>query len=148
MWCKVLTQHLSNYPNQTITGPRPVWICRQRDKMSTAWLLCLPGANGLSSAQFSEAMSLFLCASSTASISRLREKIGKSQVDLYGDRLCTESGLTGRWSQEMPQKIKSEINNKCIWAGLDAECEPYSLFRHLIPQKPSTELTKEEQGRF
>ena len=61
---------------------------------------------------------------------------------LVGD----ESGLLGDGQRKFHKK--REINNKCIWAELDAECEPYSLFRHLIPQKPSTELTKEEQGRF
>ena len=110
--------------------------------MSTAWLLCLPGANGLSSAQFSEAMSSLLCSPSPASLPRLGERIGKSRVDLFGDRLCTESGLTGDLQRKRHDEIKRELNSTCIWAGLDAECEPYGLFGHLIPQQPLNRIDR------
>ena len=54
LWGKVLERKLGLHPNQGITGPRPVWSWWQRDKMCIAWLLGLPGASGLSSAQFGE----------------------------------------------------------------------------------------------
>ena len=136
LWGKVLQRSLENHPKQGIAGPRPVWSWRQRDKMSTSWLLCLPGPNGLSSPQFGEAFANILCLPSPACIDRIGEKIGKSRVDMYGDRLCTETCLSGGHQTRRHDQIKLELNNICIWAGLEAECEPYGMFGHLIPQQP------------
>ena len=54
-----------------------------REKLSTSWLFCLPGPNGLSNAAFSEAMALALCMPSSACKGRVGLKIGKRVVDLF-----------------------------------------------------------------
>ena len=66
----------------------------------------------------------------------------KSRVDLFGDRLCTESGLPFDSQRKRHDEIKQEISNTCTWAGLDAECEPYGLFGHLIPQQPLNRIDR------
>ena len=40
---------------------RPVCAWLNRDKLSSAWLLCLPGPSGMNSQVFAEAMALLLC---------------------------------------------------------------------------------------
>ena len=59
---------------------------------------------------------------------------------MFGDRLCTETCLSGGHQTRRHDQIKLELNNICIWAGLEAECEPYGMFGHLIPQQPLNRL--------
>ena len=115
--------------------------------MSTSWLRCLPGANGLSTAQFGEALTTFLCSPSPSCIDRVGEKIGKTRVDLFGDRLCIESNLVGGHQTRRHDYIKLEVNNLCVWAGLQAECEPYGMFSDLIPQQPHNRIDARRRAR-
>ena len=139
---RVLERFLSLHPNQSSSGPRPVWSWRQRDKMSSSWLLCLPGAEGLSSSQFSEGLANLLCMPSPCCLDRVGEKIGKtrSMVDVFGDRLCSETGLPGDDQRRRHDEIKVELNAVCGWAGLQTECEPYGLFSQHVPQQPLNRL--------
>ena len=36
--------------------------------------------------------------------------------------------------------LKSELNRCCVWAGLEAVCEPYGLFGQFLPQQPLNRL--------
>ena len=55
---------------------RPAWAWRQRDKLSTSWLLARPGADStLSNAEFSEASANNLCLPSPACAGKLGEII-------------------------------------------------------------------------
>ena len=55
----VLTSALEHYSDQTA---RPVLVWPQKDKLSSAWLLALPGpVTGLTSPIFSEAVCSSLC---------------------------------------------------------------------------------------
>ena len=63
-------------------------------------------------------------------------------MDLFGDRLCTETGLVGDHHRRRHDAIKLELNNVCIWAGLQAECEPYGMFNDLIPQQPNNRIER------
>ena len=47
---------------------------------------CLPGPEGFSNAEFSEAMVLVLCMPSPACKERVGEKVGKAVVDKFGDQ--------------------------------------------------------------
>ena len=54
----VINESMARMPN---AKTRAVVAWRNRDKLSSAWLCCLPGPEGLSSPAFAEAMSLVLC---------------------------------------------------------------------------------------
>ena len=60
-----------------------------RDKLSSSWLQCLPGPNGINNAGFSEAMALTLCMPSPVCQERVGEKIGRKVVDIYGGDVRT-----------------------------------------------------------
>ena len=60
----------------------------QLDKLSTSWLLSLPGPHsGLSSSIFSEAVCKNLCLPSPACRGRVGELIDRCNVDQYGDNV-------------------------------------------------------------
>ena len=79
---KALSLHL---PKKT----RPAWAWRQRDKLSSSWLLALPGPEShLNNAEFSEAAASSLCLPSPACLERLGEVIrNNKKVDQYGDNV-------------------------------------------------------------
>ena len=69
-----LTKALKNHPNQ---GLRPVRIWPQMDKLSTSWLLALPGPNnGLTSPIFSQEICANLGLSSPACSDKIGQRIG------------------------------------------------------------------------
>ena len=79
----VLKKAMANHQDQTA---RPVWSLKQRDKLSTAILLNIPGAySSLSSPIFTESLAVLLCIPSLACRDRAGEVIGNSRVDLYWD---------------------------------------------------------------
>ena len=57
----VLQQALLRMENSTL---KPVRAWANRDKLSSSWLQCLPGPDGLNNQAFSEAMALLLCTTS------------------------------------------------------------------------------------
>ena len=72
-----------NHQDQTA---RPVWSWKQRDMLSTAFLLNIPDAHSiLSSAIFTETLAVLLSIPSLACRNRVGEVIGNSRVDLYGE---------------------------------------------------------------
>ena len=70
---RVLKRALETHPDQSA---RPVLVWPQLDKLSTAWLLTLPGPHtGLSAAVFSEATCAHLCLPSPACSDRLGDTV-------------------------------------------------------------------------
>ena len=122
---------------------RPVLAWTNRDKLSTAWLQSLPGPNGLSNAEFSEAMALVLCTPSPACQDRVGQKVGKSVVDKYGNAVMNEP-LPGDHWRVRHDTVKMAISSLCSWARLEATAEVWGLFSHLIP---SEALSRFESGR-
>ena len=137
----VLTSALEHYSDQTA---RPVLVWPQKDKLSSAWLLALPGpVTGLTSPIFSEAVCSSLCLPSPSCRERVGEKIGKTTVDLYGDRVMA-TPLSGDSWRIRHDTVKTELNRLIMWCGLPATCEVFGLFSHLIPQEG---LSRMERGR-
>ena len=113
---------------------------KERDKLSTAWLLSLPGPHhGIPSAAFTEALATLLCAPSPACVSRLGMKIGQARVDLFGHKIINERLEGSHWTRRH-DLVKAEVNSLCAFAGLPAECEAYNVFGHLVPQQPLNRL--------
>ena len=136
-----LTKFLESYPNQ---AARPVKVWPQLDKLSTSWLLSLPGPHsGLSSNIFSEVVCANLCLPSPACLGRLGERVGRTSVDLHGDRVMAAQ-LPGDTWRIRHDTIKTELNRLMTWCNLPSTCEVFGLFSHLIPQEG---LNRLEKGR-
>ena len=137
----VLTKALELYPNK---AARPVKVWPQMDKLSTSWLLSLPGPHsGLASHIFSESVCANLCLPSPACRSRVGDRLGRSAVDMYGD-VVMAAQLPGDTWRIRHDTIKSEINRLLMWCNMPASCEVFGLFSHLIPQEG---LSRLEKGR-
>ena len=115
----------------------------QMDKLSSAWLLSYPGPHTGMPAVFSEAVCGHLCLPSPACRDRVGEKVGKAEVDLYGDKVMATT-LQGDTWRIKHDTVKSELNKLCVWSSLPATCEVFGLFSHLIPQEG---LNRLERGR-
>ena len=138
---KLLNKCLEEYTDQQA---RPVWAWPQRDKLSSQWLLALPGpGSGLSSAVFAEAFAAHLCLPSPLCEGRVGEKLGKATVDRYGDTVQA-AALPGDGWRTRHDSIKLMLNSLCRWAALPVRCEVFGLFSHLIPQQG---LSRIERGR-
>ena len=136
---RVLKRGLLLHPDQT-TGPVSSW--KERDKLSTAFLLSLPGPHyGIPSAMFSEAIATLLCAPSPACSARLGQSIGRTRVDMFGYKVINER-LEGNHWVKRHDMVKAEVNALCAYTGLPAECEAYGVFSHLIPQQPLNRLER------
>ena len=140
MRAAVLTEALSRYPDPK---KRQVVAWANRDKLCTAWLQSLPGPDGFSNPEFTEALALVLCIPSPACKDRVGEKVGKSVVDVFGDSIMS-AHLPGDDWRTRHDKVKMAINSLCSWARLPTTVEVWGLFAHLIPQEA---LNKIESGR-
>ena len=98
---------------------KPAWAWRQRDKLSTSWLLARPGADStLSNAEFSETSANNLCLPSPACAGKLGEIIkGQKKVDMYGD-VVQATNIPGDHWRHRHDQIKHVIGRLCMWAGL------------------------------
>ena len=122
---------------------RLVMAYKNRDKLTSAWVTCLPGPEGLSGPAFTEAICSLLCLPSPACRSRVGAKVGKKTVDIYGDNIQAAT-LPGDDWRTRHDTVKMCINSLCNWARLPATCEVWNLFAHLIPGEA---LSRIETGR-
>ena len=136
----VLSEALSRYPDPK---KRQIMAWTNRDKLSTSWLLSLPGPEGFNNAEFSEALALTLCMPSPSCQQRVGEKVGKSVVDVFGDNIMA-AALPGDHWRTRHDTVKLCINSLCKWARIPATVEVWGLFSHLIPQEA---LNRMESGR-
>ena len=136
-----LTKALESHPNQSA---RPVLVWPQMDKLSTSWLLSLPGPyNGLTSSIFSESVCSNLCLPSPMCRDKVGQRIGRTIVDRYGDKVMAAQ-LPGDTWRIRHDTVKIELNRLLLWCSIPATCEVFGLFSHLISQEG---LSRLERGR-
>ena len=138
---QLLTKALSVYQPRRA---RPVMAWKQRDKISSAWLLALPGAeSSLSNAEFSEAAAANLCLPSPACKGRVGETVkGRTVIDKYGDNVQSTCLPGDHWRQRHDM-IKHVIYRLCLWAGLPCEQEVFNIFSRHIPQVGLSRIERE-----
>ena len=118
---------------------------KERDKLSTAFLLSLPGPRyGLSSGVFAEALATLLAMPSRVCLDRVGEKVGGSRVDQFGIKVINATLPGGHWTTRH-NTIEHELAALCNYAELPAECEPYGLFGHLLPQEALHRLQRQRR---
>ena len=134
-------KHLIRHPNQ---AARPVFSWPERDKLSSQWLLTLPGPDTLlSSEEFTECLAALLCLPSPACAPLLGQRIGRSSVDKFGDTVMA-SAVAGDGWRRRHDGFKMRILGLLRWAGVEVDCEVFNVFSGLIPQQGLSML---EQGR-
>ena len=107
---------------------------KERDKLTTSFLLSLPGPRyGLSSPVFAEALATLLAMPSLVCRDRVGEMVGRSRVDPFGVKVINAAIPGGHWTQRH-NAIEHELASLCNYASLPVECEPYGLFGHMLPQ--------------
>ena len=123
---------------------RPALAWKQRDKLSSSWLLALPGPeSSLSNAEFSEAAASSLCLPSPACMERLGEVIRNNKIiDRYGDNIQS-CPLPGDHWRKRHDLLKNTIFRLCQWASLPCEVEVFNLFSRYIPQQGLSRLEKD-----
>ena len=78
MRVKMIDKYLSEFPDRQ---SRVVCSWKNRDKLSTAWLLSLPGPHmNFSNPEFREALSVVLCMPFPVCKDRIGEKVGSRRV--------------------------------------------------------------------
>ena len=139
---RLLAEGLVRYPDQ---GARPVWSYPERDKLSSQWLLALPGqSNSLTAAEFSECSAALLCQPSPACATKLGEAVGRgASVDMFGDTVMAQVMQGDGWRKRHDQ-VKMRLLSLFRWCGMEVDCEVFNLFSALIPQEG---LARIDQGR-
>ena len=124
---------------------RPVWSWPGRDKLSAAWLLCLPKPEtSFSGREFSEAFAALLCLPSPSCAGRVGEQIvGRIKVCKWGDEVVNAK-MRGDGLRTRHDAVKLKIKGLLGWAGIPAVCEVFNLFASSIPQAG---LSRIERGR-
>ena len=130
-----MAKGLSLYVDQ---GAMAVKAWKNRDKISTAFLLELPGPhNAWSSAEWAEALCLLLSLPSNAckSSRNLGQPIGNRFVDIYGCEVLCATLPGGSWTRRH-DRVKACLSSLAVYCGLGFVCEPYSLFSAHLQQRP------------
>ena len=141
---EVFEQAIALHPNQQGRG---VSSWKERDKLTTAFLLSIPGPNSsLSSPIFAEALATLLCLPSRVCADRLGERVGGSRVDLHGERVILENLPGGHWT-DRHNAMEREVAALCSYAGLPAEREPFGLFGHLLPQQALNNIQQHKRSQ-
>ena len=117
-----------------------------RDKLSSAWSLCIPGTETtLSPAEFAEVMATFLCLPSPVCKGRVGEQlVGRKKVDAFGDEVVTAS-LPGGGHKWKHDDMKNKLAQLMRWAKMDVRVEVFGLFARVIPQEG---LSRIDRGRM
>ena len=118
---------------------RVAWSWRQRDKISSAWKLCLPiGSFKLSNAEFSEAAAADLVLPSPGCAERVGEVVKPGRrprkLDIYGDALQATCFPGDHWRQRHDQ-MKLLLGELCSWAAVPCTVEVFNLFSGLLQQQ-------------
>ena len=123
---------------------RPVWSWANRDKLTNAWLLSLPGPHtARSSPIFKEGLAMVLCLPSPPCVDRVGERIGDRKVDEFGDALRCKALAGGGWTIRH-DRTKVEVRSMLDWSGILATCEVTGIWSPLLPQDA---LEREEVQR-
>ena len=91
---------------------------KERDKLSTAFLLSTPGPHSsLPALVFREALATLLSMPSRVCVDRLGEVIGRTKVDMYGERIILENLAGGHWT-DRHNAVQQELAALCQYAGV------------------------------
>ena len=126
---------LGQYPDQSVMAVKS-W--RNRDKISTAFLLELPGPhNSWTSAEWGEALCLLMSlpSNSCRDLRNLGKPIGDRFVDLYGCQVLCATLPGGSWTRRH-DRVKARLSSLAVYRGQGFVCEPYSLFSAHLRQQP------------
>ena len=125
---------------------RAAWAWKQRDKVSSAWLLACPGTDTkLSSKEFTEAAASNLCLHSPACASRVGEIVkGRVNIDPYGDNIQATCLRGDHWRTRHNWLVQF-IHRACMWAGVPAEMEVFNLFSGLVRQEGLSRMERAQQ---
>lgn len=140
---KCLEKAMRCYPDQEA---RPVIVLPEKDKLSTGWLLALPGPDTtLDSAEFSQAMETLLFLPCSAVKHLVGQKLPGSNgvCDPFGDKIAA-ARMPGDGWRRRHDTLKRRMAALLGWAGVPHEMEVFNLFSHLIPQEG---LSRIESGR-
>ena len=139
---RVLLKALENHQDREA---RPVWTFPGRDKLTSLWLLALPGQKAtMSNAEFSEAFAAMLNLPSPACARLVGQPIvGQARVCRFGDSVVN-ARMRGDGFRRRHDAIKMEIKSLLQWAGVNAECEVFNAFADVIPQQG---LNRIERGQ-
>ena len=128
---------------------RHAWAWRQRDKLSSAWLLALPGGgDNLTNDEFTTFAAINLCIPPPACLEREGDVIkGRVRVDKHGD-LVQSTAVPGDHWRKRHDSIKLSLYRLCLWAGLPSDMEVFNLFSRHIPQEglARIESNRQRQG--
>ena len=140
---KILTKVLDRVRPKTT---RAAWAWRQRDKVSSAWLLACPGTDTrMTSKEFTEAAAANLALPSPACVARVGETVkGRVKIDPYGDNVQA-TGLEGDHWRSRHNWLVQFIHRACMWAGVPAEMEVFNLFSGLIRQNGISRMERAQQ---
>ena len=138
---QVLERAMETHSDQFCRG---VSSWKERDKMTTAFLLANPGpTTGISSPFFAEALGTLLCLPSRACSDRVGERVGTGRVDAHGERVILENLPGAHWT-ERHNIMAQEVAAVCAYERVVAEREPFGLFGHLVPQQALSALQRNQ----
>ena len=125
---------------------RAAWAWRQRDKVSSAWLLAIPGPDTtLTSAEFREAAATNLCLPSPACAGRVGETVkGQKKIDKYGDNIQATPLCGDHWRRRHDLLVQF-VDRSCMWAGVPAEREVFNLFSGAVRQQGLSRMEAAKQ---
>lgn len=127
----VMMKALTKNPDRRV---RLVWSWLERDKLSTAWLLAMPGVDtSLNSDVFMEAAATLLCLPSPVCADRIGCRVGNRTVDRFGDKVGAAK-MEGDVFRIKHDTIKQLIAKQLGQTHLPYQCKVFNLFAHLIPQ--------------
>ena len=140
---KVLEKALSLVRPKTT---RAAWAWRQRDKVSSSWLLAIPGTDTtLNNAEFAEAAAANLCLPSPACMGRVGETVkGQVKIDKYGDNIQSTI-LTGDHWRRRHDLLVQWVDRSCMWAGVPCEREVFNLFSGVVRQQGLNRMERARQ---
>ena len=143
MRAKVLEKALALVRPKTT---RAAWAWRQRDKVSSAWLLAIPGPDTtLTCPEFAEAAAANLCLPSPACVGRVGETVkGQIKVDIHGDNIQSTQLKGDHWRRRHDLLVQW-VDRSCMWAGVPCEREVFNLFSGVVRQQGLSRMEKAKQ---
>ena len=85
---------------------------------------------------FSEVMCSYLCVPSPACRELVGQRIGRETVDIWGDRVQAQTGLTGDAHRQKHDTVKLRLYNLANECRLPASCEVFSAGEKCSVKKP------------
>ena len=127
---------------------RHVLAFRQRDKLSVAWTLCLPGSSeAFTNEEFTTAAATNLCLPPPVCVERVGEEVKRRPrvvIDLHGDNIQA-TPLPGDHWRLRHDSLKLLLYRLCVWSGVKVDMEVFNLFSRYIPQEGLSRINSHRQ---